>query len=160
MFWLLKGINMSSSLNKNDVILLKWLLRQSKNGGEVYQSMIPVKTKLNPRVVSKVLNKLEKIGVIERVPIIYNKRKTYIVKPNVEIAIKVLKEIGEDYVDIDEVIREVLSIPCISCPQTEKCYEGGFYDPVFCPLLTEYIKSKTNMKNKEQNYTFKIFKPS
>ncbi len=140
---------MSSSLNKNDVVLLKWLLRQNKNSELVYQSIIPGKIKLNPKIVSKVLNKLEKMGLIERVPVTYNKRKTYIVKPNVEMAIKVLREIGEDYVDIDEVVREVLSIPCISCPQTEKCYEGGFYDPVFCPLLTEYIRSKANMENEK-----------
>jgi len=134
--------SMSINLSKNDVIILKWLLKQSKHGVKVYQSRIPEKIKLSPKVISKVLNKLEKIGLIQRAPAMYNKRKTYIVKPNVEMAVKVLREIGESYVDIDEIIREILAIPCVTCPYAEKCYEGGFYDPVFCPLLTKYIEEK------------------
>ncbi len=130
------------NLSKNDIIVLKWLLKQSKHGVEVYQSQIPEKTKLSPKVISKVLNKLEKMGLIQRIPTIYNKRKTYIVKPNVEMATKALREIGESYIDIDEIIEDILAIPCVTCPHAEKCYEGGFYDPTFCPLLTKYIEEK------------------
>jgi len=133
---------MVNSLNKNDIALLKWLLRRSKNGEEIIQSVIPEKTRLSPKLVSKVLNKLEKLGLVQRTPTVYNKRKTYIVKPNVEVAIKVLREIGEDYADVEETIKEIITIPCVTCPHTERCYEGGFYDPVFCPLLTKYIEDK------------------
>ncbi|MCC6010882.1 MAG: MarR family transcriptional regulator [Desulfurococcaceae archaeon] len=142
---------MPSSLSKNDVVLLKWLLRRSRENEEVVQSTIPSKTKLNPKLVSKVINKLEKMGLIERTPIMYNKRKTYIVKPNIEAAVKALKEIGEDFINIEDIIEEIIAIPCIRCPHTEKCYEGGFYDPLFCPLLTDYIEKKINNSNKKHS---------
>jgi DNA-binding MarR family transcriptional regulator len=142
---------MPSSLSKNDVVLLKWLLRRSRENEEVVQSTIPSKTKLNPKLVSKVINKLEKMGLIERTPIMYNKRKTYIVKPNIEAAVKALKEIGEDFINIEDIIEEIIAIPCIRCPHTEKCYEGGFYDPLFCPLLTDYIEKKINNSDKKHS---------
>jgi DNA-binding MarR family transcriptional regulator len=142
---------MPSSLSKNDVVLLKWLLRRSRENEEVVQSTIPSKTKLNPKLVSKVINKLEKMGLIERTPIMYNKRKTYIIKPNIEAAVKALKEIGEDFINIEDIIEEIIAIPCIRCPHTEKCYEGGFYDPLFCPLLTDYIEKKINNSNKKHS---------
>jgi DNA-binding MarR family transcriptional regulator len=142
---------MPSSLSKNDVVLLKWLLRRSRENEEVVQSTIPSKTKLNPKMVSKVINKLEKMGLIERTPIMYNKRKTYIIKPNIEAAVKALKEIGEDFINIEDIIEEIIAIPCIRCPHTEKCYEGGFHDPVFCPLLTDYIEKKINNSNKKHS---------
>lgn len=139
---------MSSNLSSNDIIVLKWILRRSREGKEVIQSTIPGKIKLSSKLISKVLNKLEKMGLIERTPIMYNKRKTYIVKPNVETATKVLREIGEDFISLEDVIKEIINIPCVKCPQTERCYEGGFYDPAFCPLLGEYIENKINNYNK------------
>jgi DNA-binding Lrp family transcriptional regulator len=142
---------MSSNLNKSDIAILKLLVKLSRNGEEVYQSRIPEKAKLNPKAVSKVLKRLEKLGFIERAPVIYNKRKTYIIRLNVEAALKALSEVGESYVDIEEIMEEILAIPCITCPHSERCYEGGFYDPVFCPLLLKYVEDKLKTHTQSEN---------
>jgi DNA-binding MarR family transcriptional regulator len=134
---------MATSLNKYDIALLKWLSKQ-KDG--VYQNEVPRATGINVKAVSKSLYKLEKIGLVTRTPTVHNKRKTYIVSLNREAALKALEEIGESLLDPAELFNQVSKIPCISCQYINRCYEGGFYDPLYCPLLFEYFFSE-NMKD-------------
>lgn len=125
-----------TSLNKTDVFLLKWLNKQKDI---VYQNDIPKLTGIDAKTVSKSLYKLEKLGLIIREQTDHNKRKTYIVKIDFEKAAKQLEEIGETLFEPRDLFEQIADIPCLSCQNINKCYEGGFYDPVYCPLIFDYL---------------------
>lgn len=127
---------MTRSLNKHDIVLLKWLSRLNK---PVYQSDIPRITGLDMKIVTKSLYKLEKINLIKRKPAVHNKRRTYIVTVDIEKVSKTLEEHGETLLTLSEVFREISDVPCITCPYIFKCYEGGFYDPLYCQMLSNFI---------------------
>jgi predicted transcriptional regulator len=127
---------MSKSLNKYDITLLKWLSKLSK---PVYQNDIPKLTGLDLKIVTKSLYKLEKMNLVERKPAVHNKRRTYIVSVDVDKVSKMLEEYGESLLTLSELFKQIKEIPCISCQFIHKCYEGGFYDPIYCSLLSGYL---------------------
>jgi len=123
------------SLNKTDITILKWLWRQKD---QVYQNDIPKLTGLDANAVTKSLYKLEKMNLVIRKPTVHNKRRTYIVQLNHEVASKILDELNI-VLDPIETFNEIVKIPCITCQYINRCYEGGFYDPVHCPHLFTYV---------------------
>ncbi|MEM0000875.1 MAG: MarR family winged helix-turn-helix transcriptional regulator [Desulfurococcaceae archaeon] len=127
---------MSKSLSKHDLAILKFLCRVSQ---PVYQNDLPKLTNMDLKVVTKTLYKLEKIGLVQREPAVHHKRRTYLVKVDRDKVTKVLEELGESILSVQELFTQIADLPCITCQNIFRCYEGGFYDPLFCQLLANYI---------------------
>lgn len=140
---------MSYSLNKYDIEILKFLYR-SEN--PIYQNDVSSMVNISSKVVSKSLYKLEKIGLITREPAVHKKRRTYIIRVDKDKVLGLLEELGELPVTIAEAVASIIEVPCVSCQYINKCYEGGFYDPVACLWLSNYIRSK----NENQSQRYKI----
>ncbi|MEM4718162.1 MAG: MarR family winged helix-turn-helix transcriptional regulator [Desulfurococcaceae archaeon] len=136
---------MTPTLNKHDITLLKWLGRLNK---PVYQSDIPRITGLDMKIVTKSIYKLEKINLVKRRPAVHNKRRTYIVTVDTNKVVKTLEEHGETLLTLSEVFKEISDVPCITCPYIFKCYEGGFYDPLYCQMLSNFIFKGNSRRTK------------
>lgn len=128
---------MNISLNKHDIAILKWLYRVNQ---AIYQSDIPKLTGLDSKTVTKSLYKLEKANLVDRKTTHHNKRKTYLIKIDRDKVLKALREYGEDVFNLEELYTEISNIPCISCPHINRCYVGGFNDPLYCQLLANYLE--------------------
>lgn len=126
----------SKSLNKHDLAILKFLCKTSQ---PVYQNDLPKLTNMDLKVVTKALYKLEKIGLVQREPAVHHRRRTYLVKINKDRVARVLEELGEPVLSIQELFEQISDLPCITCQNIFRCYEGGFHDPFFCQLLANYI---------------------
>ncbi|ADV64569.1 putative transcriptional regulator, AsnC family [Desulfurococcus mucosus DSM 2162] len=126
--------------SEKETALLKYLLKHS--GQEIYQSQLSKELGVDPKVVSRILIKLEKAGVVERTPVTYEGRKTFLVKPVRDKLVKAMEDSGIDPYTLREAFDTVADIPCVKCPYIYKCYEGGYYDPATCQWLTEYLKTK------------------
>lgn len=129
---------MSEEHASKRVELLKYLYKARNR--TVYQSDISKELGLDPRMISKYLIKFEEEGLIERKEVLYKGKKTYVVVPNPEKIKEALERLGEDALTLEELMDKVLRIPCITCPNINRCYEGGFYDPTNCNYLTEAFK--------------------
>lgn len=129
---------MSEEQVSRRVELLKYLYRARNR--EVYQSDVSKELGLDPRVISKYLIKFEEEGLIERKEVMYKGKKTYVVVPNLSRIREVLGRFGEDVVTLGELLENALRVPCITCPNINRCYEGGFYDPTNCSYLTDAFK--------------------
>ncbi|MCS7128014.1 MAG: MarR family transcriptional regulator [Sulfolobales archaeon] len=94
---------------------------------------------VNSRDTSRIVNKLLKRGLIVRKPAVNRGRRTYLLliskkaaKPEKKVPMKINLRI-----DLDRFIE----IPCFNCPFIHKCYIGGFYNPITCNWLEEWINS-------------------
>jgi len=135
---------MTLSLNKHDLAILRFLYKINK---PVYQSDIPKITNLDLKVATKSLYKLEKLGLLLREPATHNKRRTYLVRLNKGKLAKLLEEYGEFILNSRELFAQIADLPCISCQHIFKCYEGGFHDPIYCPLLNNYTRTCNESKS-------------
>lgn len=133
----------NTSLNKYDIAILKWIYRAKE---AVYQNDLPKLTGLDSKVVTKSLYKLEKLGLVHRETVVHNKRRTYIIKADKEAILSVLERHGETVMSLRELFEQVIDLPCLSCPHINRCYEGGFYDPIYCQVLANYIDSLSARK--------------
>lgn len=135
-------IALSTSLSRNEILLLKYIYR-NMNSKVIYQNELSKELNLDPKIVSKSLIRLEKMKIISREPVLHNGRKTYVIKADKNLVLKILEESGEDPLTISESLSKIMSVPCISCQYIYKCYEGGFHDPVNCQYLTYYLRNIT-----------------
>ncbi|MEM1532746.1 MAG: MarR family transcriptional regulator [Desulfurococcaceae archaeon] len=91
---------------------------------------------VNSRDTSRIVNKLLRRGLIVRKPAVNRGRRTYLLliskaaKPRRKVPTKI-----DLRIDIDRFIE----IPCFNCPFIHKCYVGGFYNPITCNWLEEWI---------------------
>lgn len=91
---------------------------------------------VNSRDTSRIVNKLLRRGLIVRKPAVNRGRRTYLLliskvaKPRKKVPTKI-----DLRIDIDRFIE----IPCFNCPFIHKCYVGGFYNPITCNWLEEWI---------------------
>lgn len=91
---------------------------------------------VNSRDTSRIVNKLLRRGLIVRKPAVNRGRRTYLLliskatKPRRRVPTKI-----DLRIDIDRFIE----IPCFNCPFIHKCYVGGFYNPITCNWLEEWI---------------------
>ncbi|HIP66252.1 MAG TPA: transcription factor TFIIIC [Pyrodictium sp.] len=105
-----------------------------KSRGEqgIYQHELWKLLGIDSREGSRLAIRLLKKGLIVREPVVHEGRRTYklmLAKP----ATTTLKvEVNLDF---------VVTIPCFTCPNLERCHPGGFYDPVNCPKLNQWLDS-------------------
>lgn len=130
---------MTKSLNKHDIAILKYLAKLKK---PVYQNDIPKITGINLKIVTKSLYKLEKMSLVKRESAIHNKRRTYLVTVDPEKIARFLEEYGEPLETTSDIFLSVSDVPCISCQNIQRCYEGGFFDPIYCQYLWSYLLDK------------------
>jgi DNA-binding Lrp family transcriptional regulator len=129
--------------------ILEFLLENE--GRDILQSDLWKELGLSSKDVSKILKKLEEEGLIKREPVVYKGRKTYKIMVLSDSLLNsdkigVTRSVGR-YL-MRKLVNEALDIPCLSCPYISKCYEGGFYDPVNCQFLNEWILR--NMRDRKQ----------
>jgi len=112
------------------------ILQRGKKG--IFQNELWKILGINSREASRIVNKLMKKGLIVRQPAVNRGRKTYLLLPISEArqVIKLAPEKLEARIDI----TRFLDIPCVKCPHIDRCYIGGFYDPIKCTKLDEWIK--------------------
>lgn len=127
---------MAGHLSKRDLVILEWLYRADR---PVYQNEISKLINIDSKTVTKSLYKLEKLGLIQRQPAVHNKKKTYIIEVNRDKVAEVLEKHNEHALSLRELFLKIAEIPCIACQHIYRCYEGGFYDPLYCQLLANYM---------------------
>ena len=115
----------------------------SNEGKDVLQSELWKELGLTSKELSKALKKLEEEGVIKREPVTYKGKRTYRITLVADTLARVQKtglqagRLGR--LVVSKLVDEVLDIPCVSCPFINRCYEGGFYDPVNCQFINEWV---------------------
>lgn len=127
-----------------DYRLLEYMVTNKE--GELIQSEIPKHTGLDSRVVSKHLMKLERMGLIKREELTYKGRRTFRIIPNIEKISEIIKNRTPS--SPRGLYEEVKDLPCITCPNINRCFVGGFYNPEFCLSLTEYLAKKSELKRR------------
>lgn len=129
---------MPRRLSELDKKIYKYALKFGKKG--VPQNVLWKELGITSRDASRSLKKLEELGFVERIPIVHNGRKTFriiaILKPLEELEEKKEKIIERPLLDI----KKFLDIPCLTCPFINRCYEGGYYDPVICDWMTNWLE--------------------
>ncbi|WFO76329.1 MarR family transcriptional regulator [Desulfurococcaceae archaeon MEX13E-LK6-19] len=123
------------------------ILKHGKKG--IYQNDLWKQLGINSREASRIVNKLLKKGLITRKPAINRGRKTYLLIPITERrkrVVKIKKEKLETKIDVDPF----LDIPCMRCPYINKCYSGGFYDPIKCPFMDEWLMNEISLMEKKR----------
>ncbi len=124
-----------------DKQVYKYALKFGKKG--IPQNVLWKELGITSRDASRSLKKLEELGLVKRIPIVYNGRKTFriiaIPKPLEEFEEKKEKIIERPLINLEKF----LDIPCMTCPYINRCYIGGYYDPIICDWLTDWIKKNT-----------------
>lgn len=135
---------MPYKLTELDKKIYKYLLTKKKKG--VPQNVLWKELGITSRDASRSLKKLEALGLVKRESIVYEGRRTFLVKP-------VKKKLEEVFAEEKRISRPVLSlngfieIPCMYCPHINTlCYEGGYYDPRYCDLLITWVREKSIKK--------------
>ena len=131
-------------LNDDDVKILKYLFKNT--GKTVYQSELWKELKLDSRAVSRSLQKLEGLGFVKRKEAVVKGRKTFLIEPEtrkIQETLTVVKTQGPG-----KEFEGVLDVVCVSCPFIYRCYQGGYYDPTNCSMLSEYIKKRVEVDTK------------
>ncbi len=135
---------MPYKLTELDKKIYKYLLKKGKKG--VPQNVLWKELGITSRDASRSLKKLEALGLVKRESIVYEGRRTFLVKP----VKKKLKEIFGETKTITKPLISLngfLEIPCMYCPYINTlCYEGGYYDPRHCEILMRWVKEKVTSK--------------
>ncbi len=129
------GSSRLSSLEEKALEIIR-----SRGDEGIYQYELWKLLGLDSREGSRLALRLLKKGLIVRKPAVHNGRRTYklyIAKP-VKEEVKVSVDFGS-----------FLEIPCFTCPHLERCYRGGFYDPVKCPVLRSWLQSLVESEAKK-----------
>ncbi len=112
-------------------ILEHKILEIIKDVGEkgIIQREIWKKINVDSRKGIKIIKRLERMGLLEREPLIQGGRKTYILRPTP----KVFKKITlPDFLD---------DIPCFYCPYLHQCGSRE-YDLYTCKIIDKWINKK------------------
>lgn len=119
-------------------ILEQKILEIIKDVGDkgIIQREIWKKINIDSRKGIKIIKRLERMGLLEREPLVQGGRKTYILRPTP----KVFKKIElPDFLD---------DIPCFYCPFLFKCGSGE-YNLYSCKIIEEWIKDRTERDGNE-----------
>jgi len=108
--------------------ILDIVKRAGKKG--ILQREIWSKLSIDSRRGHRILKHLEAQGVIERIPITYRGRRTYIVKPTPKLfaSIKIPEELAE--------------IPCFFCKLLPRC-SSGHMNPLDCDKFSRWLNNLT-----------------
>ncbi len=112
--------------NYEDIALR--LIRE--NGGQILQKDLWKKLNLDSREGSRLVAKLVKKGLIKREEVTINGRKTFKLTLTKTNSNKLLIKVS---------LKEILEIPCTTCPVIEQCGIGNFYEPNTCALMDSWI---------------------
>ena len=111
-------------------VIERRILDVIKKAGEkgILQREIWSKISIDSRRGHRILKHLEAQGVIERIPITYRGRRTYIVKPTAKLfmAIKIPPELEE--------------VPCFLCKLLPRC-SSGHTNPLDCEKFSSWLKA-------------------
>ncbi len=120
------------------------ILKHGKKG--IYQNDLWKVMGINSREASRVVGKLLKKGLIVRKPAVNRGRKTYLITPAPpKKPTRARRRIELTFLTKVD-IRPFLDIPCVRCPFIDKCYVGGFYDPIKCPWLEKWLYTQLYRK--------------
>uniref|UniRef100_A0A7C4JN85 MarR family transcriptional regulator n=1 Tax=Staphylothermus marinus TaxID=2280 RepID=A0A7C4JN85_STAMA len=110
-----------------------------ENPGSVfYQNELCRKLGVNSKTVSKVLRKFEERGIIKREKAYRSGKITYriiVLKKEIEQGNSLSTTTTKTSLDM------FIDIPCFSCIHMDNCYEGGYYEPKYCPWIKEWLEA-------------------
>ncbi len=109
---------------------------KSRGDEGIYQHELWKALGLDSREGSRLALRLLKKGLIVREPAVHKGRRTY----KLYLAKKTRQPAR-----LKVYIGSAIEIPCFTCKNLEKCHNGGFYDPVNCPILASWLNSKIRM---------------
>jgi len=127
---MLRGSQSGSKLSELESKALEVIKSRGEQG--IYQHELWKLLGIDSREGSRLAIRLLKKGLIVREPVVHEGRRTYklmLAKPTTT-TLKV--EVNLDF---------VITIPCFTCSNLERCHPGGFYDPVNCPKLNHWLDS-------------------
>ncbi len=138
-------VTMPRRLSDLDKRIYKFLVKKVGSKG-IPQNELWKTLGITSRDASRSLKKLEELGYVQRIPIVHNGRKTFLIKPLKKKLPSERKKIERRTIDFSKYI----DIPCMYCPFIDtQCYEGGFYDPATCDMLTEWIMKNIRKSKKK-----------
>jgi DNA-binding Lrp family transcriptional regulator len=131
---------MPYKITELDKKIFEYLLKKGRKG--VPQNVLWKELGITSRDASRSLKKLEALGIVKRKEIVYEGRKTFLVK----LVKKDLNALSSEQKTVEKPVinfKKFLDIPCMYCPYIDTlCYEGGYYDPRNCEILFNWIKEK------------------
>ncbi|MEZ0394348.1 MAG: MarR family transcriptional regulator [Desulfurococcaceae archaeon] len=116
----------ASDLDELAARVISYLTRQDV---VAVQSELWKELKFDSKQASRILKRLEEEGYIVREPITYKGRKTFRL---------VLTEKAKSLLK-PSALEKAMEVPCVRCPFIDRCYEGGFYDPLRCRWISEWL---------------------
>jgi DNA-binding Lrp family transcriptional regulator len=124
-------MTLNKSISEIEQKALEIVKKSGKNG--VLQSELWKMLGLDSREGSRLVLRLVKKGLVSRTQVTVNGRKTYrlFYKEKKELIPKVIIS-----------VKNIIDIPCASCPYIDVCDIGNFYDPRQCPLLEAWIETQ------------------
>ncbi len=109
-----------------------------ESGGRILQKDLWKKLKLDSREGSRLVARLVKRGLIKREEVIVNGRKTFRL---------ILAETNSSKLLVKVSLRELLDIPCTTCPVIDQCGVGNFYEPGTCALMDSWVYRIANSRS-------------
>lgn len=117
--------------------IVKYLVQNNANGA--IQSEISKELGLSSSEVSRIIKKLEDDGLIRREPVVVRGHRTYKIFLSKDGERLLARKALSERAVLWHEVEKALEVPCVSCPYINVCYEGGFYDPRLCPILSNWI---------------------
>jgi len=116
-------------------VIERRILDVVRKAGEkgILQREIWAKLSIDSRKGHRILKHLEAQGYIERIPVTYRGRRTYIVKPTSKLFA---------VVRIPPVLEE---IPCFYCEHLPHC-SSGYRDPLSCEKFIAWLKASKTVR--------------
>ncbi|RLG84994.1 MAG: Lrp/AsnC family transcriptional regulator [Thermoprotei archaeon] len=124
----------SSKLSAEELKAYNIIREESVKGG-ILQPELWKKLGINSKHGSRIILKLIKKGLVQRILVEHNGRRVY----------KLLTTTRSILVQKFNINLNLVSeIPCFLCREIDKCSLGNYFSPATCPKLTSYILTKLN----------------
>ncbi len=127
-----------SSIQRLTPIERKILEEIAKAGDKgVIQRELWKKIGIDGREGVRYLNRLEKMGIIRREPIMIGKRRTY----RIFLVKEALRERKVE-IEVEEEFAPLFDVPCFTCPHLENCDRGKEITSKTCKKLEAWLMRK------------------
>jgi DNA-binding MarR family transcriptional regulator len=146
----------SSQLTPEETRVYEVIKRETKSSGGIKQSQIkkhPELRDIDPRKITEIVKKLKKLNLVKRKLINEGGKRCYLLVAEGEEKMQqsIVTEPSNTSSSTEIVTTtpvtftspsldiEILDIPCMRCKHVFGCGIGRTYDPLHCPLITQFI---------------------
>jgi DNA-binding MarR family transcriptional regulator len=149
-------------LSSEETRVYEIIKRETKASGGIKQTQIRKHSELrdlDPKKITQIVRKLTKMNLVDRILVNEGGKRHYLLiakeekeesaqnmvtKPNESILAEPIAttSTAPSITDIDV---NLLDIPCMKCKHVFECGIGRPYDPLRCPLITQFILEKSGV---------------